>query len=787
MEDDIERELHFPPLVGEQAMEEGETEVDANNIEKSQISRPESSLQKELFDSIQAVKEKLRARLPVKLTIIKVEVNGLPKVHRFVRNKPWVKAQYGISYSWSADYIESEIGDHALWNDVDWSFTIERNQRDRQDLVVAICSKDMIIGRYILGRDEISDLAESAIANHLRKQDDGDEDLAEDYIAIEGEIINALGSAGKIHILCSRKVQGGFLPEINEASVAGNLSSSVLLDSPSRSPRPGSPSFENYMPLFSYHEVTVRLLAVAVMDLQSVHYFQSNSPTVCIDVGSYVNITETKVNAGMAARWTDLYWRFTVSRDHGMIVTVVSNSVLIGKCVFATEELISVAPNTKGTISLIKLLSNGRELTGKIKISLIINHPEDMFAPAASLGADVRESIYPKERLDVDRLVPSDIIRPQNSIEFGGSVDQGSEEHKGDLRSAPQSRVLNEGDLDGTFIVPQSRPHSPQSSAVLDSLPVKMRIKGVPFTIVVQEVTVLDVKWPSSMTSWMPVGHKSLRLHLGCGLHAFSTDDMRTNGRFAHWLDMVWKVPVVADTNCLRITLWSHSANLGEASLPVKDLLGMPTTKTGRTEIFAKIHNEANEIAGRVRIACHYERGNTVQSDKDVHRVNGALTTLKAYNSAPTKTLANKSPAMTQSTPAVGISPVLSGNCVASPDGSKALTSDEPFVPSFPLLIHVKSIALVDVMVGQASSILFRPTLFVQMVCDRKQAVTDEVRPLGGAAKFEKMEWKMYVRQDSYLAVVVKTKQGATVGKAEISTEKLIDQPLLSGGTAQVT
>eukprot|EP01039_Chlorochromonas_danica_P006535 gene6535-7208_t len=425
----------------------------------------------------------------------------------------------------------------------------------------------------------------------------------------------------------------------------------------------------------------------------------------------------------------------------------------------------------------------------------------------------------------------------------------------------------------------------PRVHRFVHSLPATLRIRDVPFTIIIQEITVLDVKLPTllsilSTATGVVAGaaggggggvRKSvpLRLHLGCGHHACSTSDLYTYGKFAHWLDMVWKVPIIQSNVALRVSLWSKKTALGEGRLTVTDLLGMPTTKTGHTEIFTILRNEREEITGKVRLACHYEAGvsnaavttsNTTSNTTGVFGEGSVMSSKKGGggNGSGRPSSSPSSPAHGSSRPRSSSSPsnqmmMMNGshhsNNTMNPfaidgfhgmppwnnvpwngvphqggDGGgsynnqltaasvkkmmKMIDNDPPLPLDFPLLVHVKSIALVDLLtssssssttnaaattssssssssllqtIGIPSSFLFSssPVIAIQLGCDRKEARTEYRLLQGGAVRFTNINWTLFVRKDSILTLSVGNKKFKTIlAHAEIATELLVNQPV---------
>jgi len=165
-----------------------------------------------LMESIQKTEEKLKQREQIKISILKISVSKLTKVHRFVKPQPWLKVQYGRLYDWAVDLSDPSCdptikpttsqydGTHAAWIDLKWSFLLERNQIDRHDLIITVCSKEYIIGRYILPKNDWLEIP--GIASTFSPSSSSENG----YSTISGEVINGLGTVGVIQLLCERSV-----------------------------------------------------------------------------------------------------------------------------------------------------------------------------------------------------------------------------------------------------------------------------------------------------------------------------------------------------------------------------------------------------------------------------------------------------------------------------------------------------------------------------------------------------------------------------------------------------
>lgn len=97
-------------------------------------------------------------RVLLNITICSVGLQNLAPAHRFIHNQPWIKVNYGEEYAWIAEYQDALYGDRAEWHNLNWTFLLQRDTRHRFDLVVTVLSKDVIVGRYILQKEEFKNM-----------------------------------------------------------------------------------------------------------------------------------------------------------------------------------------------------------------------------------------------------------------------------------------------------------------------------------------------------------------------------------------------------------------------------------------------------------------------------------------------------------------------------------------------------------------------------------------------------------------------------------------------------
>lgn len=236
---------------------------------------------------------------------------------------------------------------------------------------------------------------------------------------------------------------------------------------------------------------------------------------------------------------------------------------------------------------------------------------------------------------------------------------------------------------------------------------------------------------------------------------------------------MNWKIPVISENYHLRCTLWSSNQSIGAATLTIAELLGMPTSRTGRTEIFAKIFSEKNEISGKVRITCRYIRGAAAEM-KAMTLNSMVLNTAETLNKESSPAKLDKK--------ALGTSLSLPNLVHESVSESKQF-SEAIEELRFPLEAQLMSISLLDLMPVHP---LRKNNARITFSCDRKTASTRELKNIGAIAEFNQLNWSMYLRADSKMSIVVDSR-GTIIGKAEIFPYSLLEHPMIRFGMSEVT
>jgi hypothetical protein len=476
------------------------------------------------------------------------------------------------------------------------------------------------------------------------------------------------------------------------------------------------------------------------MDLKSVHFLDVNCPFIAVEVGDWVGISDTAHNAGMAARWNSLNWKFTVTADVGVHLMIHSKNVLIGRMHVSLEEISNIEAKQNGVIEVIKHITDGKDVTGKVKLNLLAESP-----PVGEAGVDEGKS----------ELADGEV----KTVDADGNIIESSNNAGLPTNSAS---VL-------TF----------QSGAITDLAPIKPFMR-VPFQINVHEVTLLDTV---KAQYWRA---NALAVNVVCGSWGKATDELKNSGSFAHWINLQWKIPVKG-TNNLRITAWSHGKPIGSANITVAELLEMPTDYEQNTEIFAKLTNSTGEIVGKVKLSCKYESLVSVVNDKIVAVAKGSASVTSPGKGSPVdRKSVNFAPNIGIDKPG-GVK--LEGGDGEDEDDdfgyqdntSKASHHREELV--LPIVATIKSISVYDAV---AVHTFKRNAPYIKFICDRKSATTEAIKNAGAVATWQKLDWIMKIREDSHVVAVLMSAD-VMIGKVEFQPRDLLHIPLNDEGHTEVS
>lgn len=826
-----------------------------------------TKVKNELFKSVQEVEERLKTREQYKLVIHKIELSRLISAHRLLKNQPWVRAAYGQTVTWTLpspqrlqedkktertafEHVRSSCnseGSAADWSGVDWSFNIERNEIDRLDFVLAVCSRDVVLGRYVLNRDDLTELLNQQLAE--KSSADGQ------MFLVEGDVLNDLGKSGRINLVCrvlpadkpsgvnqspisspntgrSRvdnkkenlpvaetkhnhthsdseqeenssdargKINGEkeesigddkigtknvgiamkdneyVIEDDNDAELAGMMAQSTVMELVQE---------EVDADIISRAFVTLRILGAAVMDLKSVHMFEPNSPVLSIESDSWHSQTEARRQSGMAAKWTGLFWKVTVRRDVGMLVSVTSLDKLIGRALLTTEELLSSPavklPNLPNQSQvkvhqLVKTLSSGSDYTGRVKINMIVNHPDDV--------------------VDALQIYSNDSL---------AQVQQHAMMHP---TGSPQQHMFR------------------------------------PFQVMVREAVALEIAVPAWLRLLRPGSRIPITLHCAAGSWAQSTSVVLSDGKLAHWLALGWAVPLLNEASAMRLTLWCGDVSVGATSLSPQELRTVllqngssnPGGGNHSGEVLTQLRDARGHVAAKLKLHCRCDMLPVACDGTLLSRPQSATNALlQIVNKRPVSALSSirESPVpisekqhphrpqqqqhSSSSLPNLrSLSPgvYVPGEHNRNQQQKQALLdSTNPFLAPthFPILVTFVEMSLVDLLVptsmlGALPAFLANPSgPVLQLLCDRQSLSTASLHASAHNQFYSTYnqqsmrwnhlpakQWTVRIRNDSTFSLALSMRRGQhiqPVGKALLQpVDQLLGLPVDYDGFAQLT
>ena len=718
-----------------------------------------------LTAAVRKVEEKLKSRELQKLTVVTIEVADLSSAHRFTKNLPWLKASYGSSYSWVADYRDGGLGEKATWRDLMWSFNLERNIADRSDLVITVCSQNLIIGRYVLNHEEFSHIP----------------DTKSGFFEVSGFIVNGSGVSGKIKMICQRG--SGDRPSVPVKEV---MSASSEFDSEVPM-KPNSDVLTN-----DFHsigrELFVKIISIAIIDMKAVHLLEANSPVITIECGTWAGISDVVRGAGVACRWNSLNWKITLRKDEPILATVNSNAKLIGKVPISLEEVDSASVKSNGMKEVVKYINNGKEISGKIKFNFLVKESSlpliAATSNAATLSASANPSIsfsnHSSVRLDdpsTSPPVPPIVIQHENHSPSDDVLHFESEPIIDDLKSTSYSdrySYSNNNNNNNLPLLSSSLPSQQISVAPKASSPSSVPKMSVPFSIRVSSLTVLDTVNVHLLTQ------NVLSVNVACGQWGSATEASVNAGPFAHYVNLNWNI-VVTEKSHFRVSVWSRGVAVGTASLTADELLDMPTDFEGNTEIYAKIMNAKRDITGKVKLTCRYAPHNVQKSKPmSLFPATPLLNTTTTSLSVPADNNNISSPISRS----IASGMIDRDNLLDMDLSSRMMDEELMSSLSLPVIATVRSICVFDL---PNVHLVRRNIPSVRFSCDRKSAVTDPKTSSGNnsTTEWKHLDWQMKVREDSTITATVSSNQ-IIIGKVNITPKSLLTIPLSSDKSIEV-
>ncbi len=655
------------------------------------------------------------------IRICSVQVLRLIPAHRFKKNQPWVRVNYGKSpdHEWIAPYEESEIGERADFLDLTWEFILQRDTRHREDLTVTVLSEDLIIGRYVLGAADFQEIPVTKSG----------------YFKVTGNVLNALGVAGECRIVFKKVIaEPPKAPRFLEARP-----DTILTNALPHTAR-------------SY----IRFISIAVADLKSVHgMFEYNSPHVAMECGKWNKTTDTRVGAGLAAKWNRLPWKLVMDKFHDLVVKVNSKDDLIGNVSFTLDELRDFEANDQGFIEIIRPLTDGANMTGRIRLYIMVKDmdPSD---DADTYQLLVPSAGYEHEMLRGDNFhFTSDEIqarqvragvKPSGRIAGGTDQGPGGEEEKDYQQGAKDAKKdiykqFGNGMLGADSPSKRGGAVHPKNKGLLHARNIIIgSIEFVPFVMKVSEAGVFDSRQAH------PIKPNSLSLNAACGGWGGCTVQVKNSGPDAYWVGLAetWRF-VVEEGSKLHLNVWSRDSFIGSCALTTDQIKQYPIDPDGQTEMLLVISDEGKST-GRLRINASFE-----------------------YLREGENTNYDPQPEPVQYKPA----------------GAKKLKMDKyGEVPTYdlPCIAKVMSITAVDL---KPAHTLFPNSPRCRVVCERKQALTPVAKYGGSMARWTELDWEIPINEGAIMMVYLYSGK-SQIGFLELPAHHITDEPLDKYGYTQI-
>eukprot|EP01035_Chromulina_nebulosa_P019251 gene19251-25103_t len=449
-----------------------------------------------------------------------IEITKLPLVHKFNKNEPWLKVNIGPN-EWKARTFQNgnEKGTQGEFVELGWEFILPRNENDREDLVIAVCSHNVVLGRYILLAKDFK---------NIPKVEDSE------YFEIKGKIRNALGKAGRIEIICKHGIADR-PKRPKRIDTAIDKYSDKSLYAPI-----------NFIPNNINNQITQvfsKILTIALSDLISIHSYDLNSPFITAVCGDWGND-------------------------------------LIGLIGLSMEDFISAEPNPDGVVEINRFITNGKEISGKIKVTAQIRYTINADITNDPSSNQLNETSL-SSKLATPLLSPKSPLSPKNDKKIYKFND-------------------NDVDVNDLFKVDLSESKTIEKTKIPISISNIKKITSIPFRINIVSITATDLKAMHILVENSPF------INAVCGSWGESTSAINNAGSSAYWFQLNWSF-VVNHANSLILTVWTKELPIGRVAIKPNDLLNQIIDNSGNVTLFLKIANKGKVTSGKLKVNCVYE------------------------------------------------------------------------------------------------------------------------------------------------------------------------------------
>jgi hypothetical protein len=304
-------------------------------------------------------------------------------------------------------------------------------------------------------------------------------------------------------------------------------------------------------------KVYVKVLSIVLADMPPVRSHELNSPLVTVSCGPWEKKTNIDYGAGASTKWTKLYWKIILGRFDILSFNVSSHSSgcdSIGNIGVAIDDLLPDKVGSDGVVIIVRYLTDGKNITGKIRVRLQIRYPTaiaTILNNAASHAADIQRRNSQLHLAEMSNAAAAAAENRRLSIEKNGS-----------------GRVV---------------------------------VTSFPFKLTITSITAVDLKPRHTLFANSPY------VNAVYGPWGQGTEVMSGAGACACWQNLDWSMSIDEEHH-LELNVWSRGVAIGGISLSPKYLLSQSIDKFGQTTLLLKLTDEYHVTSGKLKITCIYNQ-----------------------------------------------------------------------------------------------------------------------------------------------------------------------------------
>lgn len=511
-----------------------------------------------------------RIPLPIKIEVLDIQAFELQSVHMLIGNRPEVSITCGgrnSEKSRPTDQINSEC----KWLNLKWSLVLQKGCK----LNIVLSSRGVFIGKLVLQDEEVQALPR----NH--------HDAAEIYGSLQGKN----GISGRIFMKVRLSSTEIVVEDQKVSKKIGSLDNSGILGGGSNDI--GVASIVQPFEQLTF-PVKVEIIAVNVFELRQFRFFEKNTPNVKLEVGLNKFRTTPIKNAGEAAEWHHLCWKFLMKEKNNIIIEVCNRDYTVCRLSISGSKLISIPRDITGVCEIVESMQKDSVYLGSLRILIMLSNDESP-PPSddeddARVNSSSRKSptnASPKSKLslnDKDDGVDVDDAKSDDSRNSGGS------------QTAPPAGITLQSLIDEVA-------HESVGDAY---------VTVISITIADLDDDVSDFtanKEPFYVTSY-------------CGPVTETTGEYKGTG-LARWENLDFTFSITKDMR-LRFSLYAGKKRIGVTSFGFEQLRLSSRNKASTADIFGILNDSEGNIIGKVRIVCRFkiDGGGQMSTEKREQKVN---------------------------------------------------------------------------------------------------------------------------------------------------------------------